>query len=91
MFGKLLADAFQRNTWIIERQANGLSHADSLVQTTYNINCLNWVLGHIANSRDDLLELLGRERMMDEDDAAQYKRESEPITEDGPGVLPLEE
>jgi len=91
MFGELLGKAFQRNQWIIERQVDGLSHDDSLVQSPYNINCLNWVLGHIANGRDDLLELLGRERMMDEDDAAQYKRESEPITEDGPGVLPLEE
>jgi uncharacterized damage-inducible protein DinB len=91
MFGKLTARGYQRNQWIIERQADGLTHWDSLVQTPYNINCLNWVLGHIANSRDDLLELLGRERIMDADDAAQYKRESDPITEDAPSVLPLEE
>lgn len=91
MLGELFSKAYQRNHWIIERQADGLSHQDSLAQSPYNINCLNWVLGHIVNGRDDMLELLGRERQMDADDAEQYKRESEPIIEDGPGVLPLDE
>lgn len=91
MFGESLSKGYQRNQSLLELQADGVTHEESLTQSPYNINCMNWVLGHIANGRDDLLELLGRDRQMDADDAAQYKRESEPITEDGPGVLPLEE
>ncbi len=91
MFTKLLSDGYLRNQRILELQTRGLSHSDSLAQTPYNINCLNWVLGHIVVGRDDLLEILGRERIMDGDDAVRYRRDSDPIVEDGPQVLPLDE
>ena len=71
-------------------QAAGLSHADSLIQTEYNINCLNWTIGHIVGYRDASLELLGAAPVMGAG-ADRYARESDPIRADGPGVLPLEE
>ncbi len=43
-----LVKAYERNTRIIEMQADGLSHANSLIQTEYNINCLNWTIGHVV-------------------------------------------
>lgn len=85
-----LVKAYERNTRIIEMQADGLTHADSLIQTDYNINCLNWTIGHIAGYRDATLQLLGETPVMGEA-ADRYARESDPIRADGPGVLPLEE
>ena len=52
------------------------------------VNCLNWVLGHIADSRDGVLSLLGAGPALGEA-AARYRRESDPVTADGPGVVPL--
>ena len=40
-----LAKAFGRNTAILKMQVAGLSHEESLPQTPYNINCLNWTVG----------------------------------------------
>jgi hypothetical protein len=88
--GKDLAEEFGRNVRIIKAQTDGLSHADSLLQTPYNINCLNWVLGHIVVGRDRVLTRLGRLPLLQKPEADRYRQGSEPITEDGPGVLPLE-
>jgi uncharacterized damage-inducible protein DinB len=71
-------------------QADGLSHADSLRQPPFRGNCLNWVLGHMAGNRDVILQALAAQPVMGAA-ASRYERESEPITGDGPGVLPLGE
>ena len=86
----LLAEAFERNTWIIRAQTEGLDHAAGLLQTPYRINCLNWTLGHIIDGRGRLLEMVGAEPVLSDDETARYRRESDPVLEDGPGVLPLE-
>jgi hypothetical protein len=85
-----LADGFGLNIRLIKRQTDGLSHADSLVQTPYNINCLNWVLGHIAVNRDGVMRLIGVEPVLSQEETLRYKTESYPITEDGPHILTLE-
>jgi len=85
-----LAKALERNTRVIEMQAEGLTHADSLLQTNYNINCLNWTLGHIISYRDGMLEMLGEDRVMPTEQSERYARESDPVTEDGPDVLELD-
>jgi len=54
-----------------------------------NVNCLNWVLGHLADNRDQVLALLGEESVLGEE-AARYRRGSDPVGGDGPGVVPLE-
>jgi len=86
----LLAEAFERNTWIIRAQAEGLDHTAALMQTPYRINCLNWTLGHILDGRGTLLEMMGAEPVLTGAETARYRRESDPVLEDGPGVLPLE-
>ncbi len=84
-----LAKAFARNTAVLKMQTAGLTQEDSLLQTPYNINCLNWTVGHILVYRDRVLTRCGGEPQFAEGDLARYQRESEPITEDGAGVLPL--
>ena len=85
-----LTAAFDRNVALLMQQADGLSHADSLRQPPFRGNCLNWVLGHLAENRDAILQALDAEPVLGAA-ASRYARESDPITGDGPGVLPLEE
>lgn len=85
-----LTSYLKRNAAILAMQADGLSHADSLRQTPYNINCLNWVIGHIADSRESMIEALGGAGVTEDGELERYRRETEPITEDGPGVVALD-
>lgn len=49
-------------------------------------NNLNWVLGHIASSRNGLLGLLGREPTFDKEKAKCYGRGTAPMTDRGEAV-----
>jgi len=84
-----LSTAFARNVTIIKWQTEGLTLKDSLLPFP-NGNCLNWVLGHIAVSRDDVLETLGEPPVM-KSAGVRYKRGSEPLTETDESILSLEE
>lgn len=48
------------------------------------------MLGHIAVNRDNVMRLIGVELLLDEAGTSRYKTESNPITKDGPDILPLE-
>lgn len=85
-----LAEGYALNLRLIERQTASLSHADSLIQTPYNINCLNWVLGHMAVGRDTVHRLVGEEPLLSEGETNRYKTDSDPIIEDGEHVIQLE-
>ena len=86
-----LAEAFARNVGVIQAQTEGLNHADSLLQLPFRGNCLNWVLGHLLDNRDIVLEALGEPRIMSEDNAAVYRRGSEPIAGATAELLPLQD
>ncbi len=88
---EFLASAYARNVQIVKQQTDGLSHTDSLIQLPFRANCMNWVVGHLVTNRNSVLKLLGADPALEAERAARYVRESEPITGDGPGVLPLEE
>jgi len=81
-----LIQLYERTQWIIVRQAEGLTHADSLRQLPFRGNCLNWVLGHILVHRDKVLILLGEPSILDESETDLYKRESLPITDNDSAV-----
>jgi uncharacterized damage-inducible protein DinB len=88
--GKVLANVFKRNQNVILRQVEGLSHADSLLQPEARGNCLNFILGHILIHREMLMEILGLDPVSVNSELSRYERDSEPITEDGEGVLKYE-
>jgi hypothetical protein len=90
MFGpQQFVRAFARNASIAEMQADGLTHQDSLIQTPYNVNCFNWVVGHLITGRDDILGYVGGTTVWSPETEERYRRESDPIIEDGEGVLPF--
>lgn len=84
-----LSNAFARNTSIIKMQTEGLTNEDSMRQLPHG-NCLNWVLGHIAINRDNVLQLLGEPPFMGSA-GERYKRDSEPLTHVDQGTLPMQE
>ena len=85
-----LSNAFARNVAIIKMQTDGLTYEDSLRQLPFHGNCLNWVLGHIAESRDGVLETLGESPLMDTY-GVRYKRGSDPMMQADEGTMTLEE
>ena len=82
-----LVGAFARNVSVVKAQTEGLTNADSLIQFP-NGNCLNWVIGHIVEGRDDVLEVLGEPRATGTV-VKRYQRGSEPVTGAEASVLPL--
>jgi uncharacterized damage-inducible protein DinB len=79
MNGDQMIKVFARGHWIIRRQTDGLTHADSLLQLPFWDNNLNWVLGHILFYRDKVLRLLGESALLTDEESAPYRRESEPL------------
>src|SRR4051794_4037563 len=60
-----LAEAHGRNVGIIKAQTAGLTHDESLLQLPFRGNCMNWVIGHILEGRNTILDLLGAEPAFD--------------------------
>lgn len=86
-----LASAFDRNAQIVQMECKDLTHAESLLQPSFQANCMNWVIGHMLAGRNDVLQALNAPFLVDDAALAPYKRESAPITGDGDGVVPLEQ
>lgn len=86
-----LAQSFTLNLRIIGYQTEGLGHEDSLVQTDYNINSMNWVLGHLAVNRDQVLQTLGWEPLLSEGQTERYRSGSEPVTGPEEGLMSLQD
>lgn len=84
-----LSTAFARNLSIMKMQAEGLTQQESLLPFP-NGNCFNWVLGHIATNRNEVLETLGEPPVMNPA-AVLYKRGSEPLSGADEGILTLDE
>src|SRR5687768_10982192 len=78
------------NHTLINRQCEGMTHADSLIQPPFEANCFNWTLGHLVSARSLVLRLVGEEPVWTDEIRARYRAGSPPITEDGAGVLSLE-
>ena len=84
-----LAQAYERNLHIIEEQVKGLAHEQCLLQPPFRGNCMNWVLGHMAETRSSVCKSLGQGEVMTAEEANRYGHGSKPVCGEEPGVLPL--
>ncbi|MCE5260040.1 MAG: DinB family protein [Chloroflexi bacterium] len=82
---------FAQNLSVINKQTNGLTDEQSLLQPPFRGNCLNWVLGHILSNRSEVLEALEAEGMLSAEQYKRYGYGSEPICGPGQDILPLEQ
>ena len=86
-----LIGGLERNLGIVKAQTEGLSHADCLLQLPFRGNCLNWVLGHMADNRNTMLRLLGEQAILSEAHTKRYGYGSESVCGDGDDILTLEQ
>jgi hypothetical protein len=77
-----LIQTLKSNLYVIEKQTEGLTHEDSLLQFPFRGNCLNWTVGHIVMHRDYMLKLLGGQPVLNSEETELYAAGSEPITDD---------
>lgn len=68
------------NQGVLKINLKDLSHEDSLVAPSRGGNCINWVVGHVAYARNNMLKILGKEALWDDDSATPYQRGSKPLT-----------
>ncbi len=85
-----LIEILERNYRILLRQCDGLTHADSLLQPPFRGNCLNWVLGHLTQSRERLLKLFDLPTLWADAEVERYQRDSPPVLHAGPDIIPME-
>lgn len=74
---------------ILKGQTADLTLEESLFQPPGGGNCINWLVGHIVTSRNQMLDLLDRQPVWGRDERARYAQGSPPITALGPGVLEI--
>lgn len=77
----LLAVQLGYNNYTFHRNTDGVSHDESLAQPHPGGNCLNWVVGHLATSRDMTRGLVGLEPVLGSGEHPVYARSSEPLTD----------
>jgi uncharacterized damage-inducible protein DinB len=78
---KSLIPTLERNQGIIKQQAEGLSHADMVLQLPFRGNCFNWVVGHILTSRASILTALEAEPILSEEEIKRYGHGSDPVVD----------
>lgn len=85
----IVQESLARNLHVLGRHADGLSHADSLLQPQPRGNCFNWVVGHMAETQESMLAVVGGEPVFLAERIARYARGSAPVVEDGVDVIPF--
>jgi uncharacterized damage-inducible protein DinB len=85
-----LIEVLGRNYAIIQRQCEGLTHADSLLQLPFRGNCLNWVMGHLTQSRERILKLFDLPTIWTDAEVERYQRNSPPVLSDGADIITFE-
>ena len=63
---------------VLNRNLKDITHTESLVTPPNGGNSINWILGHIIVSRDDIRELLGLDKLCG-DEMKMYQRGAEAV------------
>ncbi len=77
----LLAVQLGYNNYAFHKNTDGVSHDQSVAQPHPGGNCLNWVVGHLASSRDLMRGVLGLEPVLGKGEHPVYARSSAPLTD----------
>ena len=81
MSTELLAVQLGYNNYTFHKNTEGVSHQESLAQPHPGGNCLNWVVGHLATTRDRTRAILGLEPILGAEEHPVYARSAEPLTD----------
>jgi hypothetical protein len=71
---------------IIHNFVDGISHAESVLQLSFDHNCMNWILGHIVTNRSHMLETVGAAHAWREEVRVFYHQDTQPVTPESESV-----
>jgi hypothetical protein len=80
IYAHTLLGMAKSNYGVLQIQTKDLTHEDSLLQLPFRGNCLNWVMGHITQSRNKMLRLLDVAPIWTPEQVAHYDTNSAPVT-----------
>jgi len=81
-----LFEDYEFTAMLVHRLADGLTQEETLIQLPFEVNCLNWVLGHIVTNRSHALEVVGAEHTWQEEVRKLYQTGTENIKPDGESI-----
>lgn len=87
--GQQLRQLFALTYGVIRENLESVEHEESLAKSGMAGNCVNWLVGHILQNRDRMLELLKTETVWSNAESARYARGAPPL-EPGESAVRLE-
>jgi len=78
-----LAQDYEFTAMLVHRHVDGLTQEETLIQLPFEVNCLNWVLGHIVTNRSHALEVVGVQHAWQEEVRRLYRTGTENVKPDG--------
>ncbi|HSG45276.1 MAG TPA: DinB family protein [Anaerolineales bacterium] len=77
---------YEFTAMLVHNLVDGLTQEETLIQLPYDVNCLNWVLGHIIANRSHALEVVSAEHAWQEDIRRLYHTGTENIKPDSESI-----
>jgi len=78
---KLIKD-YEFTAMLVHNLVDDLTQEETLIQLPFEVNCLNWVLGHIVTNRSHALEVVGAKHAWQDDVRKLYQTGTENIRPD---------
>jgi hypothetical protein len=75
------AAQFGYNLHAFERLIHGITHEESIATPLFGDNNFNWIVGHLVQSRNELLEVVGLAPIWTAKIQMKYQTGSEPVSE----------
>ncbi len=72
---------FKFNNRVLHINIDDISHEESLASPKGGGNSINWIVGHMLASRDDIFEMIGLKRQCSEDITKTYSRGTQNVDE----------
>jgi len=85
---RVLREQVQAINGTLRANTQGLTQEDSLMQPAPGGNCLNWIVGHLMDTWDLVLPLVGQQPVLGREALARYKRGSAALN-DSNEAMPL--
>ncbi|UOE42320.1 hypothetical protein MTP09_06705 [Chryseobacterium suipulveris] len=67
------------NNSVISKNISGIIHEESMVFPNGEVNCMNWVFGHLIFVRNTMIQILGGEKVWNDDEFSFYARGEKPL------------
>lgn len=64
---------------VISKNIDGISNDEAMIFPDGNVNCVNWIMGHLIFMRNNLIQILGGKPVWDNADFKFYDRYAKPL------------